>query len=159
MQRIVLAAGIAALTVPALLALLRIDEPVPRTVYLIAPLLLVAAMSADRLLYRAWKERGLLGFFAHPNATPVLVLGAGDAGALLLKDLASSPAWRVLGLLDDDARKLGGTIAGVKVLAPLDRIGEIAGRLEVTQAIIAMPSATHAARKRALTCASPRESR
>ena len=106
LQRIVLAAGIAALTVPALLALLRIDEPVPRTVYLIAPLLLVAAMSADRLLYRAWKERGLPALFAHPNATPVLLLAAGDAGALLLKDPAGTPAWRLLGLLDDDARKL-----------------------------------------------------
>ena len=50
-------------------------------------------------------------------------------------DLADSPAWRALGLLDDDARKLGGTIAGVKVLATLDGIGEIAERLDVKQAL------------------------
>ena len=87
---------------------------------------------------------------ARPESIPVLVLGAGDAAALLLQDLANSRAWRVLGLLDDDARKKGGAIAGVKVIGTLDKVGEIAERLGVTQAIIAMPGATHAVRKRAV---------
>ncbi|MGH8738729.1 MAG: polysaccharide biosynthesis protein, partial [Burkholderiales bacterium] len=124
--------------------------PVPRSVYLLAPLLLVGAMSGSRLAYRAWKEKRLLGVVAHPEAEPVLVLGAGTAAAALLKDLAGSGRWRVVGLLDDDAAKQGGAIAGVKVLGVLGDVGRIAGRFEVTQAIIAMPAATHAARRRAV---------
>ena len=150
LQRILAAVGIGALGVPALLALLRAGTPVPRSVYLLAPLLLIGAMSGSRLAYRAWKERRLLGVVRHPEAEPVLVLGAGTAAAALLKDLAGSGRWRVVGLLDDDAAKQGGAIAGVKVLGVLGDAGRIAGRFEVTQAIIAMPAATHAARRRAV---------
>jgi FlaA1/EpsC-like NDP-sugar epimerase len=150
LQRILAAVGIGALGVPTLLALLRTGESVPRSVYLLAPLLLIGAMSGSRLAYRAWKEKRLLGVVAHPEAEPVLVLGAGTAAAALLKDLAGSGRWRVIGLLDDDPAKQGGAIAGVKVVGVLADVGRIAGRFEVTQAIIAMPAATHAARRRAV---------
>ncbi len=69
---------------------------------------------------------------------------------MLLKDLAGSGRWRAVGLLDDDAAKQGGAIAGVKVLGVLDDVRAAAARFGVTQAIIAMPGATHGARKRAL---------
>ncbi|MGA7983561.1 MAG: nucleoside-diphosphate sugar epimerase/dehydratase, partial [Burkholderiales bacterium] len=52
--------------------------------------------------------------------------------------------------LDDDAAKQGGAIAGVKVLGTLGEVGRVAGSFEVTQAIIAMPAASHAARRRAV---------
>ena len=150
LRRILIAVGVAALTVLGLFAFMRTAGGVPRSVFLIAPLLLVSVMGGSRLAYRAWKEGGLLGVVARPEAAPVLVLGAGDAAALLLQELANSQAWRALGLLDDDPRKAGGAIAGVKVMGRLDRVAAVAGRLGVTQAIIAMPAATHAARKRAL---------
>lgn len=150
LERILTSVGVGALANLALVVLLRIESPVPRSVLLIAPVLLVGAMSGSRLLYRAWKEGGLLHVVARPEATPVLVLGAGNAARLLLQDLASSRAWSALGLLDDDARKKGGAIAGVKVMGTLDKVGDIAQRLGVTQAIIAMPGATHAVRKRAV---------
>jgi len=150
LQRILAAVGIGALAVPALLALLRTGTHVPRSVYLLAPLLLIGAMSGSRLGYRAWKEQRLLGVVTHPEAEPVLVLGAGAAAAALLKDLAGSDRWRVVGLLDDDTTKQGGAIAGVKVLGVIGDVGRIAARHEVKQAIIAMPGATHPARRRAV---------
>ncbi|MGB7543612.1 MAG: nucleoside-diphosphate sugar epimerase/dehydratase [Burkholderiales bacterium] len=150
LQRIVVAVGVSALAVPALLSLLRLGVSVPRSVYLIAPILLAGAMSGSRLLYRAWKERRVLGVIRHPEANPVLVLGAGTAAAALLKDLANSREWRVVGLLDDDPAKRGGEIVGVKILGPLDAAGETARRLDVAHAIIAMPGATHSLRKRAV---------
>ncbi len=150
LQRIVFAVGIAALAVPALLAFLRIGIPVPRTVYVLTPLLLAAVMGGNRLAYRAWKEGRLLPLVMKPHATPVLVIGAGDAAAGLLKDLAASPQWAVIGLLDDDARKHGAEVVGVKVYGAIDRIGDVARRLEVKQAVIAMPSATHQERRRAV---------
>jgi FlaA1/EpsC-like NDP-sugar epimerase len=53
-------------------------------------------------------------------------------------------------VLDDDPRKHAREIEGVKILGGLDRLGEFAQRLGVTQAIIAMPGASHGARKRAV---------
>src|SRR6202008_3333448 len=99
LKRILIAVGIAALAVPALFAMARVGFPVPRTVYVLTPLLLVLMMSGSRIAYPAWKE-GQLGSRAKPGARPVIVLGAGVAGASLLKELAASRDWRVLGLLD-----------------------------------------------------------
>ena len=150
LQRILAAVGIGAVAVPALLALLRTGTQVPRSVYLLTPLLLVSAMSGSRLLYRAWREGRLLGLVRHPEASPVLVLGAGSAASALLRDLANSGQWRVVALLDDNARLHGAAIQGVKVVGALTGVGDVAQRFGVTQAVIAMPGASHAARKRAV---------
>jgi len=150
LRRIVAAVGVAALAVPALLTLAAQGAPVPRSVYLITPVLLAGAMCGSRLLYRAWKERQLLGLVRYPGAAPVLVLGAGSAAANLLRELASSRQWRVVGLLDDDGGKHGSEIHGAKILGALDETARVARRLGVTQAIIAMPGASHRQRKRAV---------
>ena len=150
LQRILVAVAVAALAVPALFTLVGLQTPVPRSVYLIMPVLLIGAMCGSRLLYRAWKERTLLGMVRHPGAAPVLVLGAGTAAASLLRDLANSDQWRAVGLLDDDTGKRGSAIQGVKILGALGEVGTIAQGLGVAQAVIAMPSATHGQRRRAV---------
>jgi FlaA1/EpsC-like NDP-sugar epimerase len=150
LQRILMAVGIVAAAVPAFLALLRIDGPVPRSVYLIAPLLLVMLMGGSRLAYRAWREGRIASLVANPQANPVLVIGAGPAAAALVRELASSAQWRVVGLLDDDPAKLGAELAGITVLSGVDRVAQTAERHGVNQAIIAMPEATHGERKRAV---------
>src|SRR5262249_26339512 len=138
------------LAVPAFFAFLRVDYSIPRTVYVITPVLLVLVMGGSRLAYRAWKEGQLAAVIAKPGATPVLVLGAGAACAALLKDLAAPRDLRVVGLLDDDPQKRGGEILGIEVLGPLEETPAIARRLGAGQAIIAMPGASHGARQRAL---------
>jgi FlaA1/EpsC-like NDP-sugar epimerase len=150
LRRILLTAAIGGLAVPAMLALGRIGFEVPRTVYVLTPVLLVAMMAGSRFAYRTWKEGHFGSLVTKPGAAPVLVLGAGQAAAILLKELAPNPAWRVVGLLDDDARKQGAALMGEKVLGPIEKVAEIADRLSVTHAIIAMPGASHAARRRAL---------
>jgi FlaA1/EpsC-like NDP-sugar epimerase len=147
-QRILLAAGVGALAVPAAFAVLGWLAGVPRSVFLIAPVLLVVMMGGSRLAYRAWREGRLLALVARPRAMPVLVIGAGGAAATLLKELAASQDWRVVGLLDDDAQKRGTEIHGVKVLGRTDQLAPIAERLGVSLAIIAMPEATHKERQR-----------
>jgi len=150
LRRIIAAVGLGALAVPSAFALMRAGADVPRSVYLLTPLLLAGMMGGSRLAYRAWREGQLGGLLARPGATPVLVLGAGAACAALLKELAARGEWRAVGLLDDDTGKHGGEILGVDVLGPLDAVGEVARRKGVGQAIIAMPGATHRARQRAL---------
>ena len=77
---------------------------------------------------------------------------AGAAGNLLLHEIQVNPAlgYDVQGFLDDDPRKKGAELLGEKVLGPISKVAQIADRYGVTQAIIAMPGASHAARKRAL---------
>jgi FlaA1/EpsC-like NDP-sugar epimerase len=102
------------------------------------------------LAYRVWREGRLVPIITKPQATPVLVLGAGNAAAGLVRDLAMSPQWRVVGMLDDDAKKHGAAVAGVKIYGAIERVAEVASDLGVSQAVIAMPSATHQQRKRAM---------
>jgi FlaA1/EpsC-like NDP-sugar epimerase len=123
LQRILVAVGIGALAVPAVLSLFRVGFPIPRSAYLLTPILLAVAMSGSRLAYRAWKEGRLMLLVTKPEATPVLVLGAGGTAAGLLKDLSASPRWRVVGLLDDDATKRGSEVIGVKVYGRVDQVG------------------------------------
>ena len=150
LQSIAMAIGIAALAVPAAFALVPMGISIPRTVYVLTPVLLGLAMGGNRLAYRAWREGRLLPILTKPQATPVLVLGAGLAASGLLRDLAASPQWRVVGMLDDDAKKHGASVSGVKIYGGIDRVGEAAKSLGVSQAVIAMPSATHQQRQRAL---------
>jgi FlaA1/EpsC-like NDP-sugar epimerase len=148
LKRIIAAAGFAALAVPLLLFLLSRLDNVPRSVLLLDPILLVLTMGGSRFLYRSWKDGHLLSLRTI-SGEPVLVLGAGGAAATLLRELARSPQWHVVGLLDDDPDKRGRFLHGSPVLGPIARLTDYASQFGAGHAIIAMPSATAAARRRA----------
>lgn len=149
LKRIFLAVASAAMAVPLVLFMLRIPALVPRSVLVLDPILLFLIMCGSRIAYRLWKERRLYSL-ANLQAKPVIVLGAGDDAAGLVKDLARSREWRVVGLLDDDSEKHGRLLQGIKVLGRVDELSAIAGKMQIQHAIIAMPSASHAARRRAM---------
>jgi FlaA1/EpsC-like NDP-sugar epimerase len=147
LRRIIFAVGVAALATPALLAMLQIG--VPRSVLIISPLLLILMMGGSRLAYRAWKEGRLKGVM-HDEREPVFVIGAADAAVNLVKELARSPQWRVVGIFDTDTAIHGRELHGVRVLGRSDALGQWRDKLEVKHAIIAMPEATHTQRRRAV---------
>lgn len=152
LRRIFMAVVLAAMLIPLGLWMFRVHAIVPRSVLILDPILLLLAMGGDRLLYRLWKEQGLFGEIKL-QGSPVLVLGAGEAAIGLSKDLARSREWHQVGFLDDDADKQGRLLNGFKVLGKLDSLPYWAGRFGVTQAIVAMPSATHQVRKHAIELA------
>lgn len=123
---------------------------VPRSVLLVSPLLLFLAMGGSRALYRATKEfyryGGLVG-----QGKPVIVLGAGTAGASIARELSRSGEWRLVGLLDDDTSKHGREIYGFKVRGATSDLQEWATELRVEHVIIAMPSASIEAQRRVAT--------
>ena len=147
LRLIVLAVGVGALAFPTLFLLIRPGFVVPRSVYVLHPLLLVFLMGGSRLLYRAWKERSI-GKLGALYGKPVVILGAGDAAVSLLKDLASSTEWRVIGLLDDDDTMHRRQILGATVMGRIADLPSVAARFAVSHAIIAMPSASHGVRRR-----------
>lgn len=151
LQRIVLAATLAAALVGAGVFMLQLRD-VPRSVLILQPLLLIMAMGGTRFAYRAWREHQLYGH-VHLEGEPVLILGAGDAAVMLLRELRRSEEWRVVGLLDDEMGKHGRSIDGVPVLGKLGEVSPLATRLQVKNVIIAMPSASAGARRRAAEAA------
>lgn len=149
LRRIIFAVAAIAVIIPLIFFMLRVAGVVPRSVLIIHPLLLLVAMGGARLLYRLWKERLLFGDY-QLRGEPVIILGAGDAGVALCKELQRSDAWHVVGFLDDDVSKHGHVLNNKKVHGALDRLDWLAKETDCKQVIIAMPSATHAQRKIAI---------
>lgn len=149
LRRIFLAVLTAAALIPFVLWMFRISAVIPRSVLVINPALLLLLMGGSRFIYRLWKEHG---FYRNLklNVEPVLVLGASDAAVGLSKELARSRDWRLVGFLDDNVDKHGRILNGIKVLGALDSLPQWTERMSVKQAIIAMPSASHQVRKRAI---------
>lgn len=152
LKRILLAVGLSALAVPTTLSLYHRLSETPRAVLVLSPMLLVLMMGGSRFLYRSYKDGHILSFRT-TEPTPVIVMGAGAAASMLLRDLAGNSSWQVVGLLDDDISKKGRQICGVTVLGPLSEVGKYAKRLEVSQVIIAMPSASVGTLRRAMELA------
>lgn len=123
---------------------------VPRSVLVVSPLLLFLAMGGSRALYRASKEFYLYGGLVG-QGKPVVVLGAGNAGASLARELSRSSEWRLIGLLDDDPAKHGREIYGYKVWGPISDLQQWATNMKVEHAIIAIPSASVDAQRRVAT--------
>jgi FlaA1/EpsC-like NDP-sugar epimerase len=75
---------------------------------------------------------------------PVLIMGAGAAGSMMLKDLLHSPSLGLdaVGLVDDDRRKVGRRLHGVPVLGQRAAIPELVDRFQATAVLLAIPSAT-----------------
>jgi FlaA1/EpsC-like NDP-sugar epimerase len=150
LQRIIIAIGIAALAVPVMLFIVQLT--VPRSVLVMGPVLLVVFMGGSRLAYRGWKEKRL-GFAQSSAREPVVVLGAGGAAANLVKDLARSPQWRVIGIFDNDRALHRREVHGTLVYGAIDDLPKMQSGLQARRAIIAMPEASHSARRRALDAA------
>lgn len=146
LKQILAAVGVASLASAMALFLYHRLNQIPRSVFVMHPLLLVTALGGSRFSYRSWKDGHLIPI-RKLGATPVLVLGAGHAASLLLRDLARGGDWRVVGLLDDDPMKKGHMMSGVPVLGPIGDIARHARDRAVRQVIIALPSIAPAHRR------------
>jgi FlaA1/EpsC-like NDP-sugar epimerase len=127
--------------------MLRLTAVVPRSVLILYPLILIFLMAGSRFAYRIWKEHRLYSPLA-ALGEPVLILGAGEAGAHLTNELAHSRQWRVVGLLDDDPGKQGRLLRNISVLGPIVELPQWVKRFGVRTVILALPAAAHGVRRR-----------
>ena len=152
LKRILLTVSISGLVLVASFFLLNPLLMVPRSVLILDPILLILMMGGSRFVYRAIKEHQLYG--AHlRRGEPVIIFGAGAAAISLVKDLAQSSQWRVVGMLDDDETMHGREIQGVRVQGSIASLPKLVARFGVRHVIIAMPSAYHQERRRVLELA------
>lgn len=150
LRRIILAVGGGALAVAAMLFMMQLT--VPRSVLIVSPAVLVMIMGGSRLAYRGWKERRM-GALMPVDREPVIIIGATDAAASLIKDLTRSPKWRVVGIFDDNRTHHGRQIHGATVYGALSDLATQQSRLNARHAIIAMPEVNHSVRRRAVELA------
>ena len=114
-------------------------QSVPRSVLPLQALILILALSGPRLAYRWVRDRALyVG-----GAQPVLIVGAGEAGEGLARELLRDPAlkMRPVGFVDDDPAKKGLEIRGVRVLAKTGKLSAVVKDKRIKLVLLAMPSA------------------
>lgn len=121
-------------------AMLQPDPIIPRSVFIVAPIFLFLIMGGARTFYRTIREFYRYGGLI-AQGKPVLLLGAGSAGASLVRELMRSSEWRLVGLLDDDSTKHGREIQGYKILGSINELQRWASEFKAEHVIIAMPSA------------------
>ena len=120
---------------------------VPRAALVIYPALLVVFLGAPRLAYRYWKD-SRFDLSVRVPAKRVLVLGAGRAGEVLVRELLRENRYRPVGLLDDNASLRGAKVHGVPVLGTPDQLPQRAHEVAAEMLLIAMPSASNAQMQR-----------
>jgi FlaA1/EpsC-like NDP-sugar epimerase len=128
----------------------------PRSVFFIDGLLTFVACGGLRVCIRTLYRRkdnlkvgSILtpGFFSGrraPAKTDVLIIGAGDAGEKILREIIENPelSFNVVGFLDDDLGKIGRSVHGVPVLGTIDDLEAQVHRFRVGLIFIAVPSAS-----------------
>lgn len=122
----------------------------PRSVFavdLLLTLLLACGLRISIRTFYAGGEgwRSLLGpLSARRDGKRALVIGAGRAGEIILRELSGNPrlGLNVVGFLDDDQAKRGRTIHGCPVLGSVDELQAVAERFRVDELFIAISEAT-----------------
>ncbi len=121
-------------------------QGIPRTVLLLSPLFLIIGLAGTRLCYRLLKDRKLR--LNKQEGVRTLVVGAGQAAELLLRDLLHKPEFQPVALVDDDPHKHKRELHGVRVYGGLDRIEEVVLLYEIGLVLLAIPSADPATIKK-----------
>jgi FlaA1/EpsC-like NDP-sugar epimerase len=113
----------------------------PRGVAALDYLLLLAFVAGTRLLARSLIERPQGGLVA--RGKEVLIVGAGDAGQLLIREMQRNRQllYTPIGLIDDDPRKKNLRVHGVRVLGTTEQLRHILRDNRPDEVLIAIPSA------------------
>ena len=127
----------------AVLILLVAPAGFPRSLYVLDLLLCFLATACQRAFVRALSDF-VGGDAGAAIGTRIFIYGGGAAGVTLLREIRSNPKLRyaVCGFIDDNIRKRGLTIQGVRVLGCGDDLSRLAPRHKVSEILIASHSAT-----------------
>ena len=108
-------------------------EAVPRSALLINWFVLIALLSAPRMLYRVVKDHGVSHILEQSprNRVPVLVIGVDDTAETFVRATSrdSAAAYEVLGLVDPTNNRIGRQVRGVPVIGGLDELPQLLDRV------------------------------
>jgi len=140
LMRIAQAAAAATVLVLVVLFIVNRTENVPRSVPPLFLVLQLALLAGPRLLYR-WLKDHRLTLRSGPR---VLVVGAGRAGEMLVRDMLreQGQTYDPVAFVDDKLRRQGGSIHGVPIYGPTARIPALVESLGIDVIMLAVPSAS-----------------
>ena len=131
-----------------------VSVTVPTGVLVLFGLLLLVFMGGVRYVTHLFYERPLRGYRPRRDARSVLVVGAGDGGRLLLREILRNPdlGLRPVGFVDDDERKQHARIdRGIEVLGTTFELPRVLEDVEPDEVLIAIPSAPGTLRARVVS--------
>ena len=117
----------------------------PRSCYFNAAIYLIIAICASRFMYRM--IRTVLNKYRNiKTSNNVMIIGAGEATNVIMREIQNSSCLansNIACIIDDDRRKVGKYIRGVKVIGTRDKIKEAAKLYDIDEIIFAIPSASN----------------
>lgn len=121
-----------------------VEAALPRSIYILTALVLTFFVGGTRLALRVYSYLTSKPKYIQKlhKVNKVLVIGAGDAAAMLAREIERyhSGKRKIVGFIDDDKDKQGKTMLGIKVLGSRHEIEQIAADTAANEIIIAMPS-------------------
>lgn len=117
-----------------------VPDSLPRSIFILQWFTLMAFIGGSRFMYR------VILSFKRPfkgKGNNVMIIGAGQAGSLVIKELNDHPEMnkRPVVVIDEDSQKVGTHIHSIPIVGNLDVLGEAVHKYGVDEIIIAMPSA------------------
>jgi FlaA1/EpsC-like NDP-sugar epimerase len=142
-RNVILASGSVAVAATLLARTVGTGLDIPVSVPIVDGLLTALFMLGARGVARHVAEARLMRRFPGRKLRAVLLIGAGEAGSMLGREMLRHPetGMRPVGFVDDDPAKVGRTISGVPVLGRLDDIGAVLQNELVDEVLITIPSA------------------
>ncbi|MBQ9512413.1 MAG: polysaccharide biosynthesis protein [Lachnospiraceae bacterium] len=118
------------------------EQAVPKSYYFLYTFLLITLIFACRFSYRFFRSQKRRNL-NKDNGISVMVVGAGEAGNIIIKEIVNSHylSMRIQCIIDDDPNKWGRFIQGIKVVGGREKIRECADLYNIDQIIVALPSA------------------
>ena len=121
-----------------------VEAVLPRSIYILTALVLTFFVGGTRLSLRVYSYLTSKPQYIQrtQKLTKVLVIGAGDAGAMLAREIERyhSGKRKIIGFIDDDRDKQGKTMFGIRVLGSRYDIEQVVADTDANEIIIAMPS-------------------
>lgn len=117
-------------------------QGVPKSYYFMYAFSLIALVFASRFSYRFLRSKKRR-YMNKNNAIKVMIIGAGDAGNSIIREIKTSnfSTMSVQCLIDDDKAKWGNYIHGIKVEGGREKIKECADTYGIDEIFVAIPSA------------------
>lgn len=142
LKRVLKAVAASAVVLIGFVAVNRSAPAIPRSLMLLYPVLLLVIMGGGRAAWRMWKEHRLYGGLIG-QGKPVVIVGAGSGGLMLVRALERCADWRVVALVDDDRSKHGLELCGQVVAGDVGDLPRVLDDYRAKHVILAMPSAAN----------------
>jgi FlaA1/EpsC-like NDP-sugar epimerase len=113
---------------------------VPRSAFVLHALLLLILLGSPRFFYRWLRDHKLY----YKPGERVLIVGTGQAGEMLARDLLQDPEgdYQPVAFVDDDIRRIDTEVRGIRVIVGCHKIPEVVSRYAIDRIFLAIPSAS-----------------